>query len=297
MTYTGVESNGGAVESTSTGKVTRVLEIGYNDASNTTVYLSFMIRPNNNAGYAALELHNDVGRTVQIGYGESVGEASSDDFFVRLFDFGGFYGSLGAHNTDVNFIVAKLTLSPNDNEDRIEVWFNPTGQGLDLEAAAGPADYFLDGFSISIDRIVLDNFNSSVAWDELRLGNCWEEVVPQTSAYDSFSAASEPGAGEYDDDLSLVGQTAPAVDVAGVYEHGWTGEWLSGFGDFPEVLGAGGLSYTGVASTGGADWSGGCFQRPCRTPTRSSGHRRHVGHRLHEFPHAGSEYGRRLSCL
>lgn len=263
LNYVGVPSTGGSVESAVSGRAGRVLATAYTDSSEATVYISFMMRANNNSGYAGFELHDgslDNGdRKVQIGYGEN----GSDDFAVRLFnnDTAGFYGSIGAHNLDVNFCVAKITLSTVNDEDRIEVWFNPSGSELSSEGAAGAPDYDLAGFNLSFDRTAIHNFGSAAAWDELCLGDSWEDVVPRNYAYDSFSAASVPTAGEYDDDLLLVNaaptQVAPSVDVAGVYLHGWTGDWLLQTGTAADVLGSTDLSYTGINTAGGSvKWSG-----------------------------------------
>ena len=252
LSYLGLPSTGGAIDSGTGGRVERVLATAYDGGSSGTVYLSFMMKANtdNPGDVGTFELWNGGDRKVQIGYGEN----ASNDYAVRLFDSNSFYASLDSENQDVNFFVVKCTFGTENNEDSIEVWYNPAGRELSSEAAAGAADYSQGDINLGFDRISVNNSFSLVKWDEIRLGDNWEDVVLKTGAYDSFSAASTPGNGEYDDDLTLTdaSQAAPTVDVLDVYEHGWTGEWLLDNDNSPDVIGSSGLSYGGVSTAGGS---------------------------------------------
>jgi hypothetical protein len=187
LTYDGagyVNGGGGSVTAMAagrSGREGRLLSTAYNAASTGTVYLSFLMQVSNNNlnEYKAFELHdggfNDAAnRKFALGVQEGdFGSSTANAFGFKLLNNAGQEYQLASDglNTDVNLFVVKFDFSADAASDSVTVWQNAT-----VEDATGVT---VSGLDMSFDRISFADYNNSdsAAWDELRMGDSFSDVI------------------------------------------------------------------------------------------------------------------------
>jgi autotransporter-associated beta strand protein len=151
---------------------------GYRDANGrigadgTTLYLSFMQQPNGTGIYYEFELHRD-----NLGDGGRIGgignDSSSPGGNVNLRAGGANDYFLGAGTTAVNFYVVRIDFKAGN--DDVYVYRNPTSAtepGSPTLTKLAVADMSFNG--LSFGAFV---GTTTVAHDEIRLGQTWADVI------------------------------------------------------------------------------------------------------------------------
>ena len=90
---------------------------------------------------------------------------------------------LGPNAGDVNFFVAKVTLSSANDGDSLTLWRSPE----DLTSEANSTiDFMKSGFNLEFDRTSFARFGvagGAVTFDEIRFGSTFQAVaIPEASA-------------------------------------------------------------------------------------------------------------------
>ena len=192
LTYGSLATFGNAVSGTPYLLDFRSLSQSFGSTAGTTLYASFLIRPDGSAGtgaYGGFALTNynpDLAKPLNAG-GVLIGEVTGGYGIQQ-------YGAdpATATNTDVSeragttpqqgavtLMVVKFSfLSGND---KIELFVNPT-LGAPLPSAA---DATLTSFDLNFNRVYLEANERSYTFDEFRLGDSFSSVtpVPEPSTY------------------------------------------------------------------------------------------------------------------
>lgn len=152
---------------------------GHIGADGTTVYLSFMQQPNGTSAYYEFEFHRgDLGDGGRIG---GIGNDQGGDN-VHLRAPGGTHSFIGTGNTAVNYYVVRIDFKPGN--DDVYVYRNPTSTtepGVATLTKLAATDMSFNGISFGA-------FNNSrtVAHDEVRIGQTWEDVNIPVAASSVF---------------------------------------------------------------------------------------------------------------
>ncbi len=184
LTYTGVESAGGAASITGTNNVRtgRLLSTPFTASTTGTYYLSFMMDLGGvDTQYKAFELHNGgfagTDRGFRLGNGGGAGGFSATNYAFRIGD--GAAQDLGAANTNTNFFLVRFDLSSTAASDTVTVYRNP----VDLLIESNNTGVTLAGQDILFDRISLAQFTTQqVSFDEIRLGTTFASAIPEPSS-------------------------------------------------------------------------------------------------------------------
>ncbi|MDF7808806.1 PEP-CTERM sorting domain-containing protein [Pontiellaceae bacterium B12219] len=186
-------TGGSVIANTSGKRVGRLLDTAYNSASEGTVYMSFLMQTlsnNNTTQYKAFELHDGgfddaANRKFQLGVqGNNFG--STTEFGFRLVNNNAYQDQLDALNTNVNLFVVKFDFSTEAGSDSVTVWQNP-----DLTGSGDPTGgVTVGGVDMSFDRISFAryNVNDALAWDEVRMGDTFTDVIPEPATLGLISA-------------------------------------------------------------------------------------------------------------
>jgi len=243
LNATDIATAGGRVEVSDNSRVGRAFSSTYNDASNTTVYLRFLLNfpADNPTAYRAFELHNggnaDGNRVLQLGQNSS--DFGNGNLGLRLFNSNSFRLDLGAVNPGATEVmVIKFVFGSTPNADTVTVWRNPA-----TSASEPGGGQTLTNFNLSFDRLNLANFSSGAAWgaDEIRIGTTWSSVGPVDTTPPSVSSItrvnasptnaasvqytvtfSEPVTGVDAGDFALTVSGLTGTSVAGVSGSGTT---------------------------------------------------------------------------
>jgi len=148
-------------------------------ADGKTVYISFMQQPSAPEKYYEFEFHRgDLGDTGRIaGIGND--QAGTN---VNLRAPNGTHTAVGPGNTNVNFYVVRIDFKAGN--DDVYVYQNPTSL---TEAGATVSLFKGNAADMSFDGVSLGAFDGTpartVAHDEVRIGQTWEDVtIPVTAA-------------------------------------------------------------------------------------------------------------------
>ncbi|MCW1926501.1 immunoglobulin domain-containing protein [Luteolibacter arcticus] len=148
-------------------------------ADGTTLYLSFMQRPNGTGSYYEFEFHRD-----NLGDGGRIGGIGNDQggANVHLRAPNGTHTFIGAGNTNVNFYVVRIDFKAGN--DDVYVYQNPT-------SATEPAPTLmkLAAADMSFNGVSFGAFGGggrTVAHDEVRFGQTWTDVTIPTLAQAVF---------------------------------------------------------------------------------------------------------------
>jgi len=217
---TGVDarSTGNSVNLPNARRVGRLLDTsangpfgsrGYRDANGrigadgTTIYVSFMQQPNGTGIYYEFEFHRD-----NLGDGGRIGGIGNDSGSpggnVNLRAGGTNNYSLGAGTTAVNFYVVRIDFKAGN--DDVYVYRNPTSAtepGVPTLTKLAVSDMSFNG--ISFGAFV---GSTTVAHDEIRLGQTWADVI--NPAIEAPTFASQPQAATIARVGGTVGLTATA---------------------------------------------------------------------------------------
>ncbi|MES2439545.1 MAG: immunoglobulin domain-containing protein [Verrucomicrobiota bacterium] len=159
---------------------------GYRDGNGnigkdgTTLYLSFTQQPNDTGKYYEFEFHRgdlgDPGRIAGIGNDTDTGN-------VNLRAPNGTHTAIGTGSTAVNFYVVRIDFKAGN--DDVYIYRNPTsatnpGSGAATLTRLAVADMSFNGISFGA---FVGTPARTVAHDEIRLGQTWDDVItPSTSA-------------------------------------------------------------------------------------------------------------------
>ncbi|HEU5124842.1 MAG TPA: RICIN domain-containing protein [Verrucomicrobiae bacterium] len=135
-------------------------------AAGTSLYLSFLQRPNKTSLFYEFELNRGVERIAGIGNDTRTNN-------VNLRAPAGIFTSLGPGNTNVNFYVMRIDFKPG--KDDIRVYRNSTSE---VEPAQ-PTLTISNAADLSFNRICLAAFanDNTVQFDQLRIATSWENAV------------------------------------------------------------------------------------------------------------------------
>lgn len=193
LTYGGagyVNGGGGSVTAMAagqSGRGGRVLATAYDASSTDTVYLSFLMQVSNGnlTQYKALELHDggfsdNPNRKFALGVQEGdFGSSTANAFGFKLMNSGSqeYQLASGGLNTNVNLFVVKFEFSDQAASDSVTVWQNATA-----EDASGVT---VSGLDMTFDRISFADYNNndSAAWDEIRMGDTFTDVIPEPATF------------------------------------------------------------------------------------------------------------------
>ncbi|MGJ8656623.1 MAG: PEP-CTERM sorting domain-containing protein [Akkermansiaceae bacterium] len=192
LSYANLQTSGGSVDANDASgqRNGRNLSVTYTDASDATVYISFLMQlgeAGGNGSYRAFELHDTTlgasdggmadGTNRQFQLGVHNGDFGTNGIGFRAANDGAFDAELSAtRNLDVNLFVIKLELSSTAASDSATVWMNPT-TGTAGDPASGGVT--VSGFDITFDTIALARFaGDGTTWDELRVGDTFLDVTP-----------------------------------------------------------------------------------------------------------------------
>ncbi len=185
LTFGRLDCRGGHAQANPFTRVGRVLDTPCTDATDGTLYLSFLLRvPNSNTShYKAFELHeggydDNTQRRLALGL-HGADFYPNGNFGLRLLNNNSFKLDLGPSDTQPNLFVLKLVFSSANNGDSLTVWRNPTSLGGAEPAGGQP----LANFNLRFDRTTFAHFetgydNPPMDYDELRLGTTWADVTP-----------------------------------------------------------------------------------------------------------------------
>jgi hypothetical protein len=158
---------------------------GYRDgngrigADGTTLYLSFMQKPNGTTSYYEFEFHRDnLGDPGRIGgIGNDQGGAN-----VNLRAPNGTHTFIGAGSTNVNFYVVRIDFKAGN--DDVYVYQNPTSatEPTPTLTKLAAADMSFNGISFG----AFVGSGRTVAHDEVRFGQTWSDVTIPTLAAPVF---------------------------------------------------------------------------------------------------------------
>ncbi|CAA6680182.1 MULTISPECIES: sulfatase, partial [unclassified Lentimonas] len=180
----------------------------YGDDTNATFYVSFLMQVtdlDNTGAYRGLEFHS--GRQLQDNPDRQLQIAidgdASDSFYINLPRMGEFR-DLGTLNTNVNLFVLKVEMTDQARGDSVTVWQNP-----DLSGTGEPAGgVTISDVDLQLGYMTLSSFGGGepIAWDEIRLGRSFEDVV-ETPDAEFFGFYANPPAGFAEVELSGVPNT------------------------------------------------------------------------------------------
>lgn len=160
----------------------RLLTTSYNDESEGTVYLSFLMQtpPGKAHFYRGFELHNGglldgKHRVFQIGYKDSDFESHKGKRYGFRAGTNSFRRQLKRNNGKPTLFVVKFELSQTPKSDAVTVWQDP-----DLSSGYEPSGgFFIFGFDIAFDRISVAKTGQdhNTSWDEFRIGHSFAAVT------------------------------------------------------------------------------------------------------------------------
>jgi hypothetical protein len=177
LSYPGFASSGGCGSAPDGTRSGHPLTTAYTDATNGTVYLSVLMKMDQDATapYRTMELHSggyDDGAHRKLQLGQSQGDLGTAGYGLRLFNDNSFRLDLGPMDTAVNLFVIKFVFSTDADADSITVWRNPDSAsfGTDTEPVGGQT---LSGFNLQFDRTSIAHFGGArdIHLDELRIGD------------------------------------------------------------------------------------------------------------------------------
>lgn len=177
-------SGGGETAEATSGRVFRMFDssLVVNSSTTGTLYLSFLFQSGQQTGattYQMLSLFDgsttDAARNFDLGLTTNGGQSGTN------YNFGvdNIYSSTGvAADTSVHLLVAKFTLGATLGADSVTVWVDPTiGEG---DPTGGTP---VSGLDLTWDRLALSDYDgNSAAWDEIRWGTTFADVVPEPGA-------------------------------------------------------------------------------------------------------------------
>ncbi|MES2924803.1 MAG: immunoglobulin domain-containing protein, partial [Verrucomicrobiota bacterium] len=145
----------------------------------TTLYLSFMQQPNGMSAYYEFEFHRgnlgDPGRIAGIG-----NDQGGDNVNLRAPN--GTHTFIGSGTNTVNYYVVRIDFKPGN--DDVYVYRNPTSTtepGVPTLTRLGASDMSFNGISFGAF-----NNGRTVAHDEIRIGQSWDDVTLPANAQPVF---------------------------------------------------------------------------------------------------------------
>ncbi len=184
LSHPGFASSGGCGSAPDGTRSGHPLATAYTAATAGTVYLSVLMKMDQDApgAYRTMELHSggyDDGAHRKLQLGQSLVDLGTAGYGLRLFNDNSFRLDLGAMDTAVNLFVIKFVFSDAADADSVTVWRNPdsTSFGTGSEPAGGQS---LTGFNLQFDRTSIAHFGGArdIHLDEIRIGESWADVTP-----------------------------------------------------------------------------------------------------------------------